>query len=141
MKKVIIIGLLIMTLTMLFVSAYAFAETTEQQICSIAMQNEKVKAAKCLVYERNCVIAIKTEKFTTKTEYEQYLKKLTDEIKTKFEIDNVCVTRNPKIMKKIEMLEKLDEDKRNKLIQEIIDRELNKEHPPINGIMPRSIVW
>ncbi len=141
MKKVIIIGLLIMTLTMLFVSAYAFAETTEQQICSIAMQNEKVKAAKCFVYERNCVIAIKTEKFTTKTEYEQYLKKLTDEIKTKFEIDNVCVTRNPKIMKKIEMLEKLDEDKRNKLIQEIIDRELNKEHPPINGIMPRSIVW
>lgn len=139
MKKIFLLGIIIAMLTAMLVSAFAFADTmtTEQQICELATQNERVLTAKCLVYERHCIVAIKTEKFATKTDYEQYVDELTNEIKSKFEVDNVIVTRNPKVMHKLTMLEKLDGDKRDKLIKEIIERELNKDNLPLKPIMPR----
>lgn len=139
MKKIILLCIFIAIMTTLLTSGFALADanSTERQICELATQNEKVIDAKCLVYERNCLIAIKTEKFSTKTDYEQYVNDLTNEIKTKYEIDEVYVTRNPKVMHKLAILEKLDGDKRDKLIKEIIERELNKDNQPLKPIMPR----
>ena len=59
MKKLILVTLLTVIVA-LTVGQAAFAETVETQICEIAKQNEKVLDAKCIVYQRACLVAIKT---------------------------------------------------------------------------------
>ncbi len=140
MKKLILVTLLTVIVA-LTVGQAAFAETVETQICEIAKQNEKVLDAKCIVYQRACLVAIKTEKFTTKSEYEEYLKQFKDTIKSEFEIDDVFVTRNPRIMQKLNMLSSLNENKRNEIVKEIIEKELDKKFAPDKEIMPRRLTW
>ena len=75
----------------------------------------------CLIYERTAVVAVKTEKFSTKSEYDKYVNGLTSQIKSEYEVDHVFVTRNPKIMKQIEELSKLDGEQRDEAIKQIIE--------------------
>lgn len=141
MKKIILVILLIATVVCACAATTAIGQTAEEKICEIAKSNDKILEAKCIVYQRSCLVAIKTEKFVTRSEYDRYLDSVRQQVKTQLEIDNVYVTRNPKVMQKIAELEKLDENKRQQAIQEIIEHELNKGLPPIKDIMPRCFNW
>ena len=137
MKKFVFALLLVATIA-LSISQLAFASTEcEQKICQLATSNEKVTDAKCIVYERTTVVAIKTEQFTTKTDYQNYVKELEEKIKSECEVDNVFVTRNPKVMKQIEALSKLDEQQRNDAIQKLIE-EVSNRKPHIKPLLPRK---
>ena len=112
-------------------AAVAFAKTDEQYVKEIATEHDKVIACECVIYKRACVIAIKTEKFTTKSEYDEYVDSLAEKIKTDCEVDYVYVSRSPRLMGKLVELNKLDEDERGKAIEELIRQELeNRGHGP-----------
>lgn len=122
MKKFIIALLLVATIA-LSVGQLAFASShCEEKICELAKANEKVTDAKCIIYDRTAVVAIKTEQFTTKSQYEKYVKELVDKVKEECEVEHVFVTRNPKVMKEIEELSKLDGQQREEAIQKLIER-------------------
>ena len=140
MKKLLLALLIVAAVTM-SIGQLAFAETScEQKICELTKAHEKVKDAKCIVYERNCVIAIQTEQFTQKSDYEKYVKELVEKVKSEHEVEHVFITRNPKVMKQIEELVKLDENQREqaiqKLIEEVIQHRLHKRPilPKMTGI-------
>lgn len=138
MKKTIILTFLAVVFAMTFICGVAAAESCEDKICEIVKCNERILDAKCVVYERNCLVAIKTEKFVTRSDYEEYLEKVSEEIKAQCEIDNVIITRSPKVMHKITQLNKLDSAKRQEVIKEIIERELNRfDHSNPRPIQPR----
>jgi len=124
MKKAIIAAILILTICCSL--GTAFAATSEEHICELALQNEKVLKAECVVYHRACVLAIKTEKFSTRSEYEKFCEDLTQKVKNDCEIEYVVITRSPKVFHKINALNKLPEDKRNELIEDIVNREMAK---------------
>ena len=66
MKKTVIslLFLLIVVATLPFV---AHASTTqEKEIINFVSQKDKVTKAQCVVYENNCVVAVKTENFPQK---------------------------------------------------------------------------
>ena len=113
----------------LSIGQMAFAQTCEEKICKLATENEKVTEAECIIYQRCCLLAIKTEKFTTKSEYDSYVKELTEKIKNEFQVDHVIVTRNPKIMMKIKAIAAKPEAERNAAIEELIDRIIRNPKP------------
>ena len=141
MKKILLALLRIVAIT-LSVGQLAFAESDcEQRVCQLAMANDKVKEAKCVIYERNCVVAVRTEQFTQKSEYEMYVKELVKNIKAECDVEHVFVTRNPRIMKQIEELSKLDEQQREEAIQKLIE-EVIRHKPHIRPLLPKlTIVW
>lgn len=120
MKKIVMALLALVALT-LAVAPAAFATDCETRICELATQNEYVTKASCVVYERTAVVAIKTEKFTTKSQYETFVKELTTKIKSECEVDHVFVTRNPKIMRQIEELSEMDDEQRDEALQKILE--------------------
>ena len=128
MKKLVLLTLLTVILA-LSIGQVAFAETCEEKICQLATEHEKVTEAQCVIYERCCVVAIKTEKFTTKTEYDQYVTELTKKIKKECNVDHVLVSRNPKVMVEIKKLAEKSPIEREKSIKEILDREIFKREP------------
>jgi hypothetical protein len=67
--KNFVIYLALAMIVLAILPTFAMATTTEKEIADLAMQNSKVVNAKCVVYERNCLVAIQTEKFQSKTEY------------------------------------------------------------------------
>lgn len=137
MKKLVLALLVVLTIA-LSVAPIAVATTCEEEICEIAKQNKKVTDAKCIVYERCCIVAIKTEKFTTKSQYDKYLEEVTNVIKEKFEVDHVFVTRNPKVMKQIETLSELDENERDDAIRQLIEDVLHRGKPRDKFVMPKK---
>ena len=128
MKKLVIYFALAM-LVLAIVPSMAMATTTENEIANLAMQNEKVVKTKCVVYERNCLVAIQTEKFQSKTEYCKFVEQFEGQVKAKYQLDNILVTRNPKVMSKLDHFEKLSETERNAEIQKLIEYLLNKPTP------------
>ncbi|MCH5157087.1 MAG: YhcN/YlaJ family sporulation lipoprotein [Clostridiales bacterium] len=141
MKK-FLLTLLIMAVLALSIGQLAFAETDcEQKICQMAKSNEKVKEAKCIVYEGNCIVAVRTEQFTQRSEYETYVKQLVENIKAECGVERVFVTRNPRVMKQIEELSKMDEQQRDEAIRKLID-EVIRHKPHIRPIAPKiTISW
>lgn len=138
MKKFIAIILLSVVL-LCATAACAVAETAEQRIVNMATAHEKVTAAECIIYNRTCLLAIRAEKFTTKSDYDAFTEELSEQIKSECEIDNVAITRSPKVMYKIAQLNKLSEEERNKAIEDLIDRFLNNNERPVKPIMPRML--
>lgn len=139
MKK-LLLTLLVLVAVALSIGQIAFAETDcEQKICELAKANEKVKDAKCVVYERNCIVAVRTEQFTQKSDYEVYVKELNEKIKAEYDVEHVFVTRNPKVMKQIEELTKLDEQQRDKAIQRLIE-EVVRHKPHIKPMLPKKTI-
>ena len=128
MKKLVIYLALAM-LVLAIVPSMAMATTTENEIANLAMQNPKVVKAKCVVYERNCLVAIQTEKFQSKTEYCKFVEQFEGQAKAKYQLDNILETRNPKVMSKLDHFEKLSETERNAEIQKLIEYLLNKPTP------------
>ena len=129
MKKIISIALLCLLLASLCATV-AYAEITpELYVKDTACKNEKVLDCECVIYKRACLVALKTEKFTTKSEYDNFVDELTAQIKENCEVDNVLVTRSPKVMYKLKELNKLDDQAKTKSIEELIDRELQRGIP------------
>lgn len=136
MKK-FVICLAILMLTLIMIPTLALATTTEQEICNLAMQNDKIKKAKCVIYERNCIIAIQTEKFANKTEYCSFVDDLKNQIKEKYQIENIFVTRNPKVMNQLDKFDTLDDSQKQTEIQKLVEHLLNKPMPlPIHPPKP-----
>lgn len=130
MKKIVVILLALLALT-LAVAPAALAETDcEAKICKLATQNENVTQAECIVYKRIAVVAIRTEKMVTKSQYDQFTEKLCNDVKQQFEIDRVFVTRNPKIMKEIQTLSQLPTEQRDKAIEKIVQEAM--KHRPLH---------
>ncbi len=128
MKKTLLILLTFLILA-LSAAPIAFAQTDcEAKICKMATENGKVKEAKCVVYQRTAIVAVKTENFTAQSQYKAYVNDLTEKIKSQCEVDHVFVTRNPKIMKQIEELSQTDEKDRDEAIQKLIE-ELTQFRP------------
>lgn len=128
MKKLVIFLLLAVTLA-LAAAPMALAETDQEaRICQLAKQCDKVTDAKCLVYERTAIVAVKTEKFNTKSQYDAFVKSLCASVKSECQVDRVFVTRNPKVMRQIEELSQMDEDARQEAIDQLID-ELTRLRP------------
>ena len=136
MKKLLLISLLTILLA-LTVGQAALAETCEEKICKMATAEEKVTEAECLIYERCCVVAIKTEKFTTKSQYDKYVTELTEKIKAECEVDHVFVTRNPKVMVKIKALANKSETEREEIIKELLEKEIFRHKPDNKFVFPK----
>ena len=136
MKKLVLVALMTMLLA-LSIGQVAFAETCEEKICKMATENEKVAEAQCVIYERCCVVAIKTEKFTSKNEYDSYVKQLTERIKSECEVDHVLVTRNPKIMMQLNAIAAKPEAERNEAIKELLDKIIRHPRPDHGIILPK----
>lgn len=128
MKKFVTF-LTILLLALAVAPTLAVATTTEQKICDIALQNDKIKRAKCVVYERSCIVAIQTEKFANKTEYCNFVEGFENQVKENYQIDNVFVTRNPKVMSRLDKLDKLDDTQKRAEIQKLVEHILNKPMP------------
>lgn len=127
----------ILLLTLAVAPTFALATTTEQEICDFALQNDKIKKAKCVVYERSCIVAIQTEKFANKTEYCNFVTDFENQVREKYQIDNVFVTRNPKVMNRLDKLDTLDDTQKQEEIQKLIGNFLNKPMPlPIRPPKP-----
>ena len=136
MKKIVLLALLTIMLA-LSIGQVAFAETCEQKICNMATENEKVTEAQCVIYQRCCVLAIKTEKFTSKNEYDKFVDELTKKIKDECEVDRVFITRNPKIMARISNLADKTESEREHAIKELLDKEMIKHKSDWKFVFPK----
>lgn len=136
MNKLILISLLTILLA-LCVGQVAFAETCEEKVCKLATENDNVCEAECIIYERCCVVAIKTEKFTTKTQYDKYVTELTEKIKSECEVDHVFVTRNPKVMVKIKTLAGKSETEREQIIKELLEKEIFRNERDNKFVFPK----
>ena len=136
MKKLVLLTLLTI-ISVLSIGQVAFAETCEEKICQLATEHEKVIEAQCVIYERCCVVAIKTEKFTTKTEYDLFVNELTNKIKNECNVDHVLVSRNPRVMVEIKKLAEKSPTEREKFIKELLNREMFKREPGHKFDFPR----
>lgn len=136
-KKLSLIILSILTLTLLIVPCTAFASVQEQEseIAALAQSHEKVKTAKCIIYQRACVVALQTEKFANKSEYDEYCQNLKSEILQQYNLDKVVISRNPKIMHAISRLEKMSESEREQAIEKFLQQYHDNDRPPV--IQPR----
>ena len=137
MRKILLAILLTATIALCFGQVAFAATATEQKICELAKANDKVTDAQCVVYERCCIVAIKTKKFTSKSQFDEYVNELREKINAECEIDHVIVTRNPKIMKEIVELNKLDGEQRNDAIQKLIE-EAKQHKPPRKPMIPNQ---
>ena len=121
MKKIIVIVLLLLCVNC---TIFANANTTkvEEDVQKLAISLDNITDAKCIVHHRICVVAVKTEKVVTKSQYENLKKKLEEEITKNYQIDAVIVTRNVKIFKQIEELNKLEDNERAMEIEKILQK-------------------
>lgn len=137
MKKVL---MSIVTLTLaiaVLVPAAAYASTTEETaVCDFVKKQDKVVDAKCLTYENNCIVAIKTEKFLSKSEYDQFKENLKQQLTDKYNFENVIITRNPKAMHAIQEISKLSNSEREKAAKDFLEK-LTSPRPDKLPIQPR----
>ena len=137
MKKVILsILALILTVSVLApVAAYA-STTQETEITAFVKKQDKVTDANCLVYENNCIVAIKTEKFVSKSDYDQFRDNLKKQLESKYDFEHLVITRSPKAMHAIEEISKLSESEREQAIKDFINK-FTPKHPVRPPIEPR----
>lgn len=136
MKKICFtFALLVAVLVLVPVAANASTDT-ETQICEYVKNKDKVSKAQCVIYEHNCIVAIKTEKFTSKSDYDTFKKQLEKEIAEKFELDKVLITRNPAAMHAITQIVKLSDEERDEALERFFEEEFHQKRPEKQ---PRSI--
>lgn len=131
----IILAALMMALLILPCTAFASVQQQEAEIAELAQAHEKVKTAKCIVYQRACVVALQTEKFANKSEYDEFCQNLKAEILQQYNLDKVVISRNPKVMHAITRLEKMSETEREQAIEKFLQQYYDNDRPPM--IQPR----
>ena len=108
-------------IAILTTSVAAYATTSEEKIANLAAANEKVVRAKCIIYKRNCLVALQTKEFTSHEQYKQFVAQLTEQITFGYEVDNVYVIRNPRAMQIMNKLDGLSQSERDKAIQRLLE--------------------
>ena len=136
MKKILLAICALCAIALLTLSQTAFATETEQAIADIALQNDKVVRATSVVYMRSCVVALQTKKFASREEYDEFVAKLTEQIKKDYEIDTVYVSRSPKVMQIVDRLSKLDEASRQEIVRRLIESERLKADATHKIVIP-----
>lgn len=127
MKKTLLSILTIMLAVAVLVPVAAYASTTQEtEISEFVKKQDKVTDAKTLVYENNCIVAIKTEKFLNKSEYDSFKKNLYKQLEGKFDFDHLVVTRSPKVMSAIEEISKKSESEREQAIKDLLEKVFSK---------------
>lgn len=133
MKKYLFAIALLLTIISVL-PCIANADTkTENEIAELVKSKDKICDAKCIIYENACVVAIKTEKFVSKNEYDKFKEELETELCKKFNLSAIVITRSPKAMHTIGEIEKMTEKEREAAVEKFIDFELNRKphHPQI----------
>lgn len=108
-------------IALLTTSVAVYATTSEDEIAGLAAANEKVVRAKCMIYKRNCLVALQTKEFTSHEQYKQFVAQLTEQITSGYEVDNVYVTRNPRAMQLMNKLDGLSQTERDKMLQRLLE--------------------
>jgi len=122
MKKLFAASLVIAIIAVALLPCAAFAETSaEREICELALADQRIEKCSCVVYRRNCLIAIKCN-FACKTDRDEFVENLESQIKEKWQIDNVFVAGSPKLMQAIDRINKLPEDEKDKLIAKLLEQ-------------------
>lgn len=130
MKKIILIILLVALIATLMVSV-CFATDRENEISNTIKTYDKITDARCVIYENNCVVAIKTEKFTSQSEYETFKTSLEKEICDKYNLEHLIITRSPKAMHGIKAISQLSDEERTDAIKKFVEFHLSpKPHRP-----------
>lgn len=139
MKK-LLISILLIAVVATTTATVCFATNVESEIVALTKKNEKVTDALCIVYKKNCVLAIKTEKFVSKKEYDTFKTELEKEICEKYGLEHVVVTANPKAMHAINKISELSETEREEAIKKFVEFQLSpKPHRPhLPQIQPRK---
>ena len=128
MKRFLLPILTIALVVAVFVPVAAFASTTQEtEIADYVKKQDKVVDAKCLTCDNNCIVAIKTEKFLNKTEYDSFKKNLEEQLAGKYDFDHIIVTRNPKAMHAIEEISKLSESEREQAVKDFVEKLISKQ--------------
>ena len=129
MKKWLIF-LATLTLFVLAMPVLANAATSQEtEICNKVKEKEKIKEAQCVVFKNNCILAIETEKFATKSEYDVFKMQLQKEVTEQFGLERVLITRSPKAMHTIAKLASMTENEREKAIEEFVENEFHNHKP------------
>lgn len=135
MKK-LLFSILSIVLAATFLPVCAYADTSQEaEISTYVEQSEKVAKCKSLVFEKMCIVAIKTEKFLNKSEFDQFKVNLSRELGEKFDLEYVVVTRSPKAMHAIEKISELSENEREEAIKDLI-KKLTSKRPDRPAIQP-----
>lgn len=132
MMKKIFLALALLLAVVACVPTIANAATdTEAQICDYAKKKDKVADAACVIFDNSCVVALKTEKFTTKSDYDTFKEQLRKEIAEKYKLGTVLITRSPKAMHDIEQFAKLSAAERDEAVKNFVENELERgKRPP-----------
>lgn len=130
MKKILIPVLLII-FAMTIMTSVCYASNNENEIVNLAKQNEKVKEANCVIYENNCILALKTEKFLSRSEYDAFKIALEKTICEKYNFQHVVVTANPRAMQAINKISELSDSEREEALKKFVEFQLQpKPHRP-----------
>lgn len=122
MKKLYAFAVIIAVVLAAFAPCSAFAQTTaEQEIRQAVLADKRIEKCSCLVFERNCLIAIKSS-FEGKTERDEFVCDLENKIKSNWQVDNVFVVGSPKVMQAIDSVNKLPENERQNLVRRIFEQ-------------------
>ena len=131
MKKAILSILTVILAVVALAPVAAYATTQETDVCDFVKEQDKIVDAKCLVYENNCIVAIKTEKFLNKTEYDKFKEDLKQKLEDEFDFDHIVITRSPKLMHAVEEISKMSEKEREQAVKEFFENiKNNHSHRP-----------
>lgn len=122
MKKISAFTVILAVVLAVLAPCSAFAQTTaEQEIRQAVLTDKRVEKCSCLVFERNCLVAIKSS-FAGKTERDEFVRDLENKIKSNWQIDKVFVVGSPKVMQAIDSVNKLPESERQNLVRRIFEQ-------------------
>lgn len=97
----------------------------ELSVAEIAKKDQRVVAAIAVVECRTCVVALQTKGFATRSSYNEFAQTLSEEIKEKFEIDNVYISRSPKVMMIARQIANADKTERQQIIERLLKQLAN----------------
>lgn len=121
MKKVFTVVLVICCLYCATSTLAANASTeTELSIASLAKEDSRVVCAVAVVEKRICVVALQTKGFASKSQYDKFTAELTKKIADNFEIDNVYISRNPKVMIVAKQIAQANLSQRQQIIEQLV---------------------
>ena len=109
----------------------AMATNLESQIESNAQQHPNVEKARCVVYNNCCLLCIKPQKISTKSNFDQMKQELQQQICQLQNFSIVVVSMSPRVMQAIDSTDGMDESQKQQFVQDLLQRALEhlSTHP------------
>ncbi len=129
--KYLVASVCIALVVVLCTPVFAIATTVEEQVENIAQSHPNVEKARCVVYNNCCLLAIKPQKISTKSNYDQMKQQLQQQICELQNFSLVVVTMSPRVMQAIDSADGMDESQKQQFIQDLVQRALEhlSKHP------------